>query len=108
MDAVYTWLKSTVRGLFFYAYLVLDVWGRSVIGWRIDSEENVEISKQLSRELKASHGFEGLFLHSDNGGPTKGGTILELFDELKITPSFSRLRTRTRLRPPLESSHLDL
>ena len=87
-----TWLKSTVRGLFFYAYLVLDLWDRSVIGWRVDSEENVEVSKQLFRELKAFHGFEGLFLHSDNGGPMKGGTILELFYELGITPSFSRPR----------------
>lgn len=87
-----TWLKSTVRGMFFYAYIVLDLWDRSVVGWRVEAEENVEISKQLFRELKALHDFHGLFLHSDNGNPMKGGTILALFYQLGITPSFSRPR----------------
>ena len=87
-----TWLKTTVRGIFFYAYIVLDLWDRSVVGWRIETREDVELSKELFRELKVRYGFDGLFLHSDNGNPMKGGTILELFYELGITPSFSRPR----------------
>ena len=89
-------------GIFFYAYIVLDLWNRSRVGWRVETEENVEISKQLFRELKALHGFQGLFLHSDNGNPLKGGTILALFYELGITPSFSRPRVSDD-KPYIES-----
>jgi transposase InsO family protein len=87
-----TWLKTTVGGIFFYAYVVLDLWDRSVVGWRIEAQEDVELSMELFRDLKVRHGFDGLFVHSDNGSPMKGGTILELFYELGITPSFSRPR----------------
>jgi len=38
-NQVYCWditfLKSPVRGSFFYLYLFLDVWSRKIVGWRI-------------------------------------------------------------------------
>ena len=91
-NQVYTWdityLKSVVRGIFFYAYLVIDIWDRSIVGWAVHGEERSEHSEELFRTLKVRHQFRGLFTHSDNGGPMKGGTMLEL----GITPSFSRPR----------------
>ena len=30
-----TWLPTTVRGLFLRLYLVMDVWSRRIVGWRI-------------------------------------------------------------------------
>lgn len=95
-NQVYTWdityLKSVVRGIFFYAYLVLDIWDRFIVGWAVHAEERAEHSEELFRTLKVRHQFEGLFAHSDNGGPMKGGTILSTFQALGITPSFSRPR----------------
>ncbi len=95
-NQVWTWdityLKSAVRGLFFYAYIVLDIWDRSIVGWAVHAEERTEHSEELFRTLKVRHAFPGLFLHADNGGPMKGATVLTLFSALGITPSFSRPR----------------
>lgn len=30
-----TYLRSPVRGSFFYLYLIVDVWSRKVVGWRV-------------------------------------------------------------------------
>ncbi|MBU8901023.1 DDE-type integrase/transposase/recombinase [Corallococcus sp. M34] len=35
---------------------------------------------------------EGLVLHSDNGGPMKGATLLATLQGFGVTPSFSRPR----------------
>lgn len=78
--------------MFFYACIVLDLRDRSVVGWRVGTEENVEVSRQLIRELKAHHGLQGFYLTSDNGNPMKRGTIFALFYELRNTPPSSRPR----------------
>ena len=83
---------ASARGLFFYAYIVLDIWDRSIVGWAVHAEERTEHSEELFRTLKVRHAFPGLFLHADNGGPMKGATVLTLFSALGITPSFSRPR----------------
>ena len=72
--------------------LTLDIWDRSIVGWSVHAEESAAHSEELFRTLKVRHGFEGLFLHADNGGAMKGATILALFSVLGITPSFSRPR----------------
>ena len=30
-----TWLPTTVRGSYLYLYLIMDVWSRRIVGWRI-------------------------------------------------------------------------
>jgi hypothetical protein len=30
-----TWLPTTVRGLYLHLYLMMDVWSRRIVGWRI-------------------------------------------------------------------------
>ena len=93
-NQVFTWdityLKRTVRGLYFFLYLVLDLWDRSIVGWVIHDRESSEHSDQLFRSMATRYDFEGVYVHQDNGGATKGGTLPALFYELGIIPSFSR------------------
>ena len=51
-----------------------------------------ELSAVLMEETLAEEGIDGvgLVLHSDNGGPMKGATILATLQRLGIMPSFSR------------------
>ena len=62
-----TWLKTDVNGIFFFAYMIIDVWSRKLVGWEIHTKESADISsnvfKRLSRKLK----LKGVKLHSDNG-----------------------------------------
>ena len=87
-----TYLHSPVRGVFFYLYMVMDVWSRKIVAWEVHDEEN---SENASRLLRAAYRREGvapgsLVVHSDNGSPMKGATLLATLQRLGVATSFSR------------------
>ncbi len=91
-----TYLRSRVRGQFFYLYLVEDVWSRKILGWAVHDTESSELAAELVERIRESAGpdvdLRGWILHSDNGGPMKGATMLATMQRLGIVPSFSRPR----------------
>ncbi|MEC0090184.1 IS3 family transposase [Paenibacillus macquariensis] len=91
-----TWILVPVKGIFFYFYLILDLFSRKIVGWEIWDEESSEYASQLMRRTVLSEQcvvrISPLILHSDNGSPMKGSTLLETLYSLGITPSRSRPR----------------
>lgn len=89
-----TYLRSSVRGMFFYLYLFVDIWSRKIVGWSVENEESMEHSSELIESICAKEGIDAkdLVLHSDNGGPMKGSTMLATMQRLGIVASFSRPR----------------
>lgn len=87
-----TYLPSVVRGLFFYLYMVVDVWSRKIVGWEVHAEESMDLAARLISRTCAELGVDpdGLVLHADNGGPMKGSTMLATMQRLGVVPSFSR------------------
>jgi len=99
-NSVWTWdisyLNGPNKGFYFYLYLILDIFSREIVGWEVWPEESAENASQLICRAviaqKISCRNEPLVLHSDNGSPMKGATMLETLDKLGITPSRSRPR----------------
>jgi transposase InsO family protein len=89
-----TYLRSPIRGAFFYLYVVLDVWSRKIVGWDVHEEESAEHASALIEAACAREGVERgqLALHSDNGGPMKAATLLAMLEILGVAASFSRPR----------------
>jgi transposase InsO family protein len=89
-----TYLRSPIRGSFYYLYLVVDVWSRKIVGWKVHESESPELAAALIQEAVVREGAnaERLVLHSDNGGPMKGATLLATLERLGIVASFSRPR----------------
>ena len=87
-----TYLQTSVKGLFFYLYMVVDVWSRKIIAAQVFAEESMDHSSMLLAHACMVHGVqpEELVLHSDNGGPMKGATMLATLHKLGVVPSFSR------------------
>ena len=87
-----TYLKTTIAGRFFYLYMILDVWSRKIMAARVFPKECGQNSALLMVEALHQHRVdpEGLVLHSDNGGPMKGSTMLVTLQRLGVVPSFSR------------------
>ncbi len=81
-----------MKGKFYYLYLVVDIFSRMIMGWAVHEEESAELASALILEACLRHGVdpEKLVLHSDNGGPMKGATMLATLQWLGIVPSFSR------------------
>lgn len=89
-----TYLRAAVRGTFYYLYLVLDIWSRKVVGWEVHDEESMDYASALVEKTCAAESVSRgeLVLHSDNGGPMKGATMLATLQRLGIAASFSRPR----------------
>ena len=89
-----TYLQSACRGSFFYLYLNEDIWSRKIVGWEVHEEESMELASSFIARTSSELGTDlaGLILHSDNGGPMKGSTMLATLRNLGIVASFSRPR----------------
>jgi transposase InsO family protein len=87
-----TYLPSDVRGEFYRLYLVIDVYSRFIVGWEVHDNESAEHASLLVRKACLRHKVrkDQLVLHSDNGSPMKGATMLSTLQKLGIIPSFSR------------------
>lgn len=89
-----TYLKTLVRGQFYYVYLMIDIFSRKIVGFDVHEEESMIHSSVLMEKLCENEGVkkDQLVLHSDNGGPMKGATILATLEKLGVATSFSRPR----------------
>jgi putative transposase len=87
-----TYLRSPLRGVFFYLYVAVDVWSRKIVGWSVRHEESGEYARDFIAQAIAGEGADPrkLVLHADNGGPMKGSTLLSTLQRLGVVPSFSR------------------
>jgi len=87
-----TYLASAIRGEFYRLYLIEDIFSRKIVGWEVHENETSEHASCLIRRACLAEGIheEGLILHSDNGSPMKGATMLATLQKLGVVPSFSR------------------
>lgn len=89
-----TYLKAPTKGSFYFLYLIEDIWSRKIVGWVVHERESPELAAQLFSRTCIELDLDpvGLVLHSDNGGPMKGSTMLATLQRLGVVPSFSRPR----------------
>lgn len=87
-----TWLPGPIQGMFFFLYLVLDVYSRKIVAHEVHEQESSEHAAQLIEQAVRRENVAGqvLVLHQDNGSPMKGSTYLAKLAELGIKPSYSR------------------
>jgi transposase InsO family protein len=87
-----TYLPTTVKGIFLYLYLVMDIYSRKIVGWQVYENESSALAAELMTDICQRESIERnqVILHSDNGSPMKGATMLATLQELGVIPSFSR------------------
>jgi transposase InsO family protein len=87
-----TYLRAPIRGTFFRLYMVVDIWSRKIVGYAVHEDESSCFAAAMITAACASEGVleHQLTLHSDNGAPMKGATMLATLQELGVVPSFSR------------------
>lgn len=87
-----TYLKTKIRGIFFYLYLFMDVWSRKIVGWTVEEFEDGNVASSVISEICKQEKIDSVYLHSDNGGPMTCATMLGTLQRLGVVPSFSRAR----------------
>lgn len=87
-----TYLPTRVTGIYFYLYLFMDIFSRKIVGWQIYDVESSDLAGDVMRDICAREAIlpNQVVLHSDNGSPMKGATMLATLQALGVAPSFSR------------------
>jgi putative transposase len=108
-NQVWSWdiskLPSTMSGVFFNLYVVLDIFSRYVVAWMVAERENAALAKQLFGEAISRYGIEPgeLIVHQDRGAPMTAHGFTELLGELGVERSYSRPRVSND--NPFSESH---
>jgi transposase InsO family protein len=89
-----TWMPGPVAGMFFYLYMIVDIFSRKIVGWEVHERESAYLAAVLIRQAVLAEGcaLRPLVLHADNGSPMKGATMKVTMEKLGITASYSRPR----------------
>lgn len=93
---VWSWditkLRGPLVGLWYNLYVVLDIFSRKIIGWRIETREDAEVAEALIAERYTREGvqFSQLTLHADRGAAMTSKTLAELLIDLGVAQSHSR------------------
>jgi putative transposase len=95
-NQVYSWditkLRGPSKGLYYYLYVIIDIYSRYVVGWMIAEVESAELAKQLIAETCIKQGVqpEQLTIHADNGSPMIAKSVAVLMADLGVVKSHSR------------------
>lgn len=71
--------------------MMMDVWSRRIVGWEVHGRENADHAAALMHRICEDEGIDanGLVLHSDNGKPMRGATMLATLRWLGVVPSLA-------------------
>ena len=91
-EAPNTKLMGPVKWSYFYLYVILDIFSRRVVGWRIEHAESAIQFKALFQDAMAKHAVppDQLTLHADRGGPMKAKATALMLADLGVIKSHSR------------------
>ena len=93
---VWSWditkLRGPYPGLYYNLYVVLDIFSRKIIGWRIEEREDAELAEAMIAESYIREGVapKQLTLHADRGAVMTSKTLAELLLDLGVAQSHSR------------------
>lgn len=89
-----TFLGSPVRGIYYYLYMIMDIWSRKIVGYEVYKSETGDLAAQLFDRTVLAEGCrgKGVVLHADNGAPQRSSTLRVKLDQLGLRTSYSRPR----------------
>jgi putative transposase len=108
-NQVWSWditkLMGPAKWSYFYLYVILDIYSRRVVGWRVADAETATLFKPLFDETIENHNVPPgqLTLHADRGGPMKAKATAFLLADLGVTRSHNRPHTSND--NPFSESH---
>lgn len=87
-----TYLPAEIKGVYFYLYMFIDIFSRKVVGWQVYENESSALAGEVIRDICVRENItqNQVVLHSDNGSPMKGASMLATLQTLGVMPSFSR------------------
>lgn len=96
-NEVWSWDITTMRGptkgIWYHAYVVIDIFSRYVVGWRIETIEDGDLAAELVADIVATQGSPPQYLHADGGAVMTSKPLASLLVDMDVTRSHNRPRT---------------
>ncbi len=95
-NQVWSWditkLRGPSKGIYYYLYVILDIFSRYAVGWMMAEQETAALGEQLIGETCTKQGIDrgSLTIHADNGSPMKSKSVALLLADLGVAKSHSR------------------
>ena len=90
---VYSWditkLQGPTKGVYFDAYVMLDIYSRYIVGIKVYSRESAPLAAEMMREVFGVHGMPNV-VHADRGTSMTSKDVCDLLEDLGVTRSHSR------------------
>jgi len=90
---VYTWditkLPGPVRGVYYDAYVMIDIYSRYIVGAHVHAHEAGVLAEELMKEIFGVHGIPHV-VHADRGTSMTSKSVATLLADLGVTRSHSR------------------
>lgn len=90
---VYTWditkLAGPVKGTYYDAYVMIDIYSRYIVGVRVHHYESAPLAEEMMKEVFGVHGIPQV-VHADRGTSMTSKTVAALLADLQVTRSHSR------------------
>ncbi|WP_298335515.1 IS3 family transposase [Ferrimicrobium sp.] len=96
---VWSWdiskLKGPTKGIYYQLYVIIDIYSRSIVGWRIEDHESSDLAQELMGEAIAREEVDPnqLTIHADNGASMASHSVAEFLANLGVQKSHSRPHT---------------
>jgi putative transposase len=90
---VYTWditkLAGPVKGVYYDAYVMIDIYSRYIVGARVHARESGPLAEAMMRQVFDVHGVPHV-VHADRGTSMTSKSVADLLEDLTVTRSHSR------------------
>jgi putative transposase len=92
---VYSWditkLRGPLRGVWYDLYVMLDIFSRYVVGWRVEETETAELATEFIDDVIRTYGKPSA-VHADRGTSMTSKSVAQLLIDLDVARSHSRPR----------------
>jgi putative transposase len=90
---VYSWditkLRGPQRGVWYDLYVMLDIFSRYVVGWRVEHTETAELATEFIDDVIRTYG-KPRAVHADRGTSMTSKSVAQLLVDLDVARSHSR------------------
>ncbi len=78
-----TKLKGPTKGIYFHLYVVLDIYSRYSVGWRVETIESAELAGELINDAIENQRVDprDLTIHADNGASMASKSVATLLSD---------------------------
>lgn len=87
-----THLKGPYVRVTYQLYVVVDVFSRMIVAWRLETREDDDLAREMFEAAFTRHGARPRIVHSDGGPSMTSNTLTALFGVLGIEVSRNRPR----------------